>query len=193
MLKLIKQLFAPPLPRVQIVGFSDGLLSFRSTKELPFLKTVRVRTMENTGSVTATLEVTSYDQNEKVYRAVLSDSESKLQEMNLGRRSTVRLTRFMRVLSHQIPGFFCSTEDISVNGMRLATKTPLKVGQALDLQVELDDANLEPVRLAAVVRWSACKGSGSYHSGLEFRGLEHDPGTRGILETFIEERLSNGL
>ncbi len=193
MLKLLKKLFAPPLPQVQVVDFDDGLLSFRSTKELPFLKAVRVRTMGNTGAVTATLKVTSYDQNEKVYRALLNDAEQKLEEMNLGRRSTVRLPRIMRVLSHQVPGFFCSTEDISVKGMRLATTTPLKVGQALDLQLELDDANTEPLRLAAVVRWCACKGNGSYHSGLEFRGMEHDHGARITLEQFIEDRLSTGL
>lgn len=188
MFRIIKNFFSTlGLPKVEVLEFSDGLLSLRSAKALP-LSPVTVKAGVSGGTVRATVSVQSYDEKNGVYRA--SADTGELKKLLVNRRRHPRLNRVMRVTSPAIPGFVSTTEDISIEGARIVSKGPLEVGSQLDLQLELDDANIPTLELRAEVRWSGKKAD-SWHAGLQFVDLQR--GERKMIEAFIESRLNDSL
>jgi hypothetical protein len=183
--KFLRSLFKS-FPVVQPVEFSDGLLAFRCDRPLAFEPTT-VASLTPQGSVMARLDVMSYDVGQRLYRARVLDPGATLQRMEIPVRGAVRLPQAVRVSSREIPKYFALTEDISVSGLRLATKMMLPAGATLEMAVDLDDPSLPTIRIKGEVRWSGMKGDGSYHSGVSFLGI--DKGQRRILERYIDTRL----
>lgn len=172
--------------RVELVDYEDGLLSFNSECLLPLERTtVNIKT--SFGRVLAEVEVESYDNIHKVYRAKILNKEETLDALRVERRGQIRLNKVMRVSSRDLPGFTATTEDISVSGARISTKKPLEKGVAMEIKIDLDDASLPPLRMEARVRWAAHKADGSCHSGLEF--IDPTELQLKTIQRFIDTRL----
>ena len=189
MLKFFKKMLgtnqAPPAPvhpTVQLLDFADGLLVFRSQDMIP-ISTVTVATVTDRGPTEATLSVVSYDSRNQVYRAHVEFADQDLKRMIRERRREVRKPRCLRVASQQLPGYFCTTEDISTGGARLLTSHALTEGTTLELQLDLDDANFPPLKVTGVIRWSARRADGKCHSGVQFLDMTY--AQKSILEEFI--------
>lgn len=189
-LMLIKKFFATffgSAPVVVPVEFSDGLLAFRCDRPLPFEPTT-VTSLTSHGSIATRLEVLSYDVGHRVYRARLLEAETALRRLEIPVREMVRIPQAVRVSSPEIPKYFALTEDLSVTGVRLATKMALATGASLDMAMDLDDPSLPTIRVRGEVRWSAMKADGSYHCGVQFVAIE--PGQHRMLERYIDSRLA---
>ncbi|MCA9790858.1 MAG: PilZ domain-containing protein [Candidatus Eremiobacteraeota bacterium] len=182
---LLKKILHPD-PKVDIVGFEDGLVAFRSRRTLPLCAlTVRAKTPR--GRVRARLDIQSYDPAQQLYRAKVEDGGQLLPE----RREDDRLDRVMRVVSHQLPGFTCTTEDISTGGCRIVVTSHLEVGTRLTLSLDLDDANLPAIVSQAEVCWCAQKVNDRFHAGVRF--VDMGSAERGMLARFIESRRVTAL
>ncbi len=184
MLTFLKNLFQPQ-PTVELLGFSDGLLSFTSPKELPMALTT-IRTASREGVVDARVSIQSFDEKNQVYRAELVNSKELLPLLQLERRPTQRLTCRLKVNFPGIPGLSGHTEDLSGQGLRLELKRPLREKKELLLTIRLDDEDQTPIQVNAKVRWCASKADGSYHAGLRFLDLEGFQ--EDTLLSFIETR-----
>lgn len=174
-------------PVIEPIEYCDGLLAFRCERSLPF-EALTVTSLTRGGAVATEIKVCSYDINQRVYRAQLADCAESLQRMEMQARSTQRLSQAVRVSSRQIPKFFALTEDISANGLRVATTEALEVGSVLEMSLDLDDPAIPTIQVRGEVRWSAMKGDGSYHSGVRFDGSQS--GSQRVLERYIESRLA---
>ncbi len=64
---------------------------------------------------------------------------------------------------------FCTTSDISVNGIQLTVDRPLLVGTSMELRVAIIDPPTAFAHLAQV-RWAREVGPQQYHVGVEFTG-----------------------
>ncbi|MGE0491441.1 MAG: PilZ domain-containing protein [Vulcanimicrobiota bacterium] len=177
---LLKNLLHPA-PKVDIVAFEDGLVSFRSRRALP-LAAVTVRANTARGRVRTKLDIQSFDPAQQLYRAKLEGDSPLLAD----RRTEERLERVMRVVSHELPGFTSTTEDISTGGCRMVLGAPLEIGARLTLSLDLDDANLPAIVCQAEIRWCAQKANDRFHAGLRFVDL--GDAERGLLARFIESR-----
>lgn len=190
MLQFIKKLFTSSKfksPVVETVGFSDGLLAFRSRRILPF-QSLTVASETSHGAVTAEVEIQSYDAGQQIYRAVLKNKTQSLRNLELQARGMARLIKVVRVSSSSLPNYFALTEDLSVDGVRLSTAQPLQVGSSFEMSLDLDDANIPMLHVTGEVRWTASKADGSYHSGILFVGL--GPSEHRTLTHYIETRLA---
>lgn len=175
------------IPFIEPLEFTDGLLAFRCDKSLRFDPiTVAVKTEQ--GSVQGRVGVCSYDASQQLYRGVVYDTARTLARWNIAARGTSRLSQSVRVSSVQLPNFFALTEDLAVSGVRLLSETPLQVGTALEMSLDLDDPAVPSIKLNGEVRWSSQKGDGSYHSGVRFVGIER--GHYRTMERYINERLA---
>jgi hypothetical protein len=175
-------------PIIEPIEFSDGLLSFRCARSLPF-QSMTVASPSSVGSILTRLEICSYDAGQRLYRAQLTDcAETALRKLQVPTRGTQRLAQAVRVSSRQIPQFFALTEDISSSGVRLATPGMLSVGASMDMSLDLDDPAIPTLRLNGEVCWTAMRADGTYHSGVRFVGI--DRGQHRILERYIESRLA---
>lgn len=173
MFQALKSIFQKggSLPRVEVLEYGDGLLSFKSQAELP-LSNVRVRARSQNGTVDTEIQILSYDVHTEVYRASVNHNDSKLEVLGVDRRIAVRLPLILKVISAEIKGFTCNTEDLSATGARILTDHRMEVGKVLALTVDLDDPSLPPLRVKGEVRWSSQRSDGKFHSGFRFVGLD---------------------
>jgi hypothetical protein len=163
-------------------------LAFRCDASLPFER-MTVASLTASGAITARLEVFSYDEAHRVYRAQLENCPETLAMMQLPVRSVQRLPLAVRVSSRQLPQYFALTEDLSVAGVRLRTTSSLREGTLLEMSLDLDDPAMPVLQVSGEVCWSAMKGDGSYHSGVQFRGI--DGSCLRALERYLGERLES--
>ncbi len=174
-------------PVIETVGFSDGLLSFRSRRSLGF-QSLTVSSLTSHGSVSAEVDIQSYDAGQQIYRAVLKNRTQALRNLELQARGTERLPKAVRVSSADLPNYFALTEDLSVDGVRLSTTHPLQVGRSFEMSIDLDDANTPLLNVTGEVRWTASKADGSHHSGMGFVGL--GPSEHRTLTHYIQSRIA---
>lgn len=187
-LKGIFRSLTPNFPVIHPLEFSDGLLAFRCDASLPFER-LTVASLTAGGAITARLEIFSYDDANRVYRAQLEDCQQTLDLMQLPARATRRLPLAVRVSSRQLPQYFALTEEVSTCGVRLVTASALREGTLLEMSLDLDDPALPVLQVQGEVRWSAMKGDGRYHSGVRFCAID-GPSQR-ALERYIEQRLES--
>ncbi len=174
-------------PKVDFVGFEDGLLVVRGNGKLKFHTTsVKVRSVE--GTALAAVLVESYDQQQEVFRLRLLEPEKVPKKLIEQRTSSHRLPKILRTSSPHYPGFTATTEDLSVDGVRVNTKTPLELAYDIRVTIELDDPDLPAIQTFADVVWTGQKFDGSYHSGLRFQGLEQE--TKSTVKRYINTRLA---
>lgn len=174
-------------PDVDYVDYEDGLLVFRVAKKLK-PEIARVNLRMSFGKVVAHIVLESFDETSAVYRARLLNYEVVTDLLDSEKRTEVRLPKVVRVTGPSLPGYAGTTEDISVNGMRLATSAPIDGDLDLELKIELDDPEIPPMTVLADVRWTGKRVDAGYHSGLRFLGLTRDQ-TKTI-ERYISERIA---
>jgi hypothetical protein len=173
MLNFLKSLFKKKqrVPKVQVTGFRDGLLSFRSENALTLQEQI-VATPTPAGEMTTKLDIQSYDPSNKEYLAKVSENDKTLESLDIDLSRMARVQKVLRVSSRELPAYMGLTEEIALSGLRLSTSEPLQVGQVLELTVEFDCNNVGTRRIKAKVEWSAHKGDGTCHSGLRFHDLD---------------------
>lgn len=82
-------------------------------------------------------------------------------------RDQPRFNHHLKVRGAQLPGYEATVFDVSLSGLRLDLHGPLSVGARFPLELDLDDASAEPLRLEVEVRW--CRPVGrDYEAGLRF-------------------------
>jgi hypothetical protein len=185
MLEVIKRLLFTP--EVDYVDYDDGLLVFRARKTLK-PETGKVNLRMSFGTVAAFIELQSFEDEAKLYRAKLLNYEIVLDNLSQDRRGDLRLPRVMRVTSPELPGYAGTTEDISLKGARVATTGPLEKDLEISLKIELDDPEIPPMSVLADVRWTARRLDEGYHSGLQFLGLDRNQ--KRTIERYVSERLA---
>lgn len=174
-------------PEVDYVDYDDGLLLFKAGRKLK-PETSRVNLRMSFGKVVAYVVLESFEEATKVHRARLLNYEVVTDHLSQEKRSEVRLPKVFRVTSSDLPGYAATTEDISVRGVRVLTTALLEKDLELDLKIELDDPEVAPMTLAAVVRWTAQRVDQGFHSGLRFISLTRPQ--EKIITRYIEERLA---
>ncbi len=190
MIALFKKLFsgfAPSVPAIELVEFTDGLLAFRCERPLPF-EAMNVSATTDLGPIAGRVDICSYDDSQRLYRAEVHDTARTLAKWNIAARGTARLNQSLRVSSPQLPTYFALTEDVSVSGIRVLTDLPLQVGLSLEMSLDLDDPAVPTIRLSGEVRWSSRKADGLFHSGVRFVGIER--GQHRTIERYVSERLA---
>lgn len=174
-------------PDADYVDYDDGLLLFRTGRKLK-PETSRVNLRMSYGKVVAHIILESFDESTSVYRARLLNYEVVTDYLDSEKRLTVRLPKVFRVTSSDLPGYAATTEDISLSGVRLTTTAPLEQDLDLDLKIELDDPEIPPMVLPAIVKWTATRVDQGFHSGLKFTGLTRQQ--ERIIERYIDERIA---
>ncbi len=89
----------------------------------------------------------------------------------------------VRVRSPQLPDYMALTEDLSVEGAQLQVSGPVRVGEELQLELDLD-GGFAPVRTLARVCWSRL--SSPWRAGVAFVRIE-DEG-QADLRAFLGQR-----
>ena len=93
--------------------------------------------------------------------------ESRDDDRHEALRANRRYPLNLRAHSDLLPGLTATTQDLSLGGVRLDLLGPLELGEALDVNLELDNGR-EPLSLWAIVRW--CHATEPYQAGLQFLG-----------------------
>lgn len=173
MLTFLKNLFKKKkqVPTVQVTGFRDGLLSFRSDDSLN-LHEMLVETPTPGGNMMTKVDIQSYDPSSKEYLAKVSEEDKTLESLDIDLSKIARLQKVLRVSSRDLPAYMGLTEEVALSGLRLSTSEPLTVGQILELTIEFDCNKMGTRKVKAKVEWSAHKGDGTCHSGLRFHDLD---------------------
>lgn len=190
MISFLKNLFKKKeqVPTVQVTGFRDGLLSFRSDDALNLIEQV-VETPTRVGNLKTKLDIQSYDPTNKEYLAkVKEDDDKTLESLDIDLSNMARVTKVLRVSSRDLPAYMGLTEEVSLSGIRLSTSDLLNIGQILELTIEFDCNQVGTRKVQAKVEWSAHKGDGTCHSGLRFHDL--DSITFRKLAQYIQSRRS---
>lgn len=175
-------------PRVQVLEHRDGLLWMHSARALPLTQTV-VTARTEAGPVETKVDIHSYDSQSKVYRATLTDPKVDLTALRIERRDGVRVKKVLKVLSPDLPTKEARTEDISLAGARLSTRSRLEIGEQLELTIYLAHPQFPPLRVRAEIRWTAKKADNSYHSGAKFLGINQAQMI--TLQNFIRARMQS--
>ncbi len=173
MINFFKNLFKKKqeVPTVQVTGFRDGLLSFRSADALN-LHEMMVVTPTPVGKMMTKVDIQSYDPGNQEYLAKVADNDKTLESLDIDLSKIARVTKVLRVSSRDLPSYMGLTEEIALSGLRLSSSEPLTVGQIIELTIEFDCNKLGTRKVKAKVEWSAHKGDGSCHSGLRFHDLD---------------------
>lgn len=173
MFSFLKNLFSKnnEVPTVQVTGFRDGLLSFRSDSALSLQEMV-VETPTPAGRMKTKLDIQSYDPGNQEYLAKVNEGDKTLESLDIDLSKMARVQKVLRVSSRDLPAYMGLTEEISLSGIRLSTSEPLEVGQILELTIEFDCNKVGTRKVRAKVEWSAHKNDGTCHSGLRFHDLD---------------------
>ena len=173
MFDFLKKIFQKKddVPKVQVTGFRDGLLSFRSDLALS-LHEQFVEAPTPVGPIKTKLDIQSYDPSNKEYLAKVADNDKTLESLDIDLSKMARVQKVLRVSSRDLPAYMGLTEEIALSGIRLSTSEPLEVGQLLELTIEFDCHKIGTRKVKGRVEWSAHKGDGPCHSGLRFHDLD---------------------
>ena len=173
MFDFLKRIFSKnkEVPKVQVTGFRDGLLSFRSDDAMSQHEQV-VETPTPVGVMKTKVDIQSYDPGNKEYLAKVSESDKTLESLDIDLSKMARVQKVLRVSSRDLPAYMGLTEEVALSGLRLSTSEPLEVGRILELTVEFDCHKIGTRKVRAKVEWSAHKGDGTCHSGLRFHDLD---------------------
>ena len=173
MLTFFKNLFKrkQELPKVQVTGCRDGLVSFRSENALN-LQEMLVETPTPVGMMKTKVDIQSYDPSSKEYLAKVSEDDKTLESLDIDLSKIARIQKVLRVSSRELPAYMGLTEELALSGLRLSTSEPLEVGQIIELTIEFDCNKMGTRKVKAKVEWSAHKGDGTCHSGLRFHDLD---------------------
>lgn len=98
-------------------------------------------------------------------------------------RQSPRLSVGVRVRSPQLPEFTALSEDLSMDGMQLSPAAPLRVGDEIEVFIDLD-AGFPEVQTTARVCWS--KMTQPCRAGLAF--LDLDDSNQRVLSSFLTQR-----
>jgi hypothetical protein len=191
MFGFIKNLFSKndEVPKVQVTGFRDGLLSFRSEDALSLHEMI-VEAPTPIGPMKTKLDIQSYDPGNQEYLAKIAEDDKTLESLDIDLSKMARLQKVLRVSSRDLPAYMGLTEEIALSGVRLSTSEPMEIGQLLELTIEFDCHKIGTRKVRARVEWSAHKGDGTCHSGLRFHDL--DSVTFRKLAQYIQTRRSEG-
>lgn len=159
------------IPKVQVTGFRDGLLSFRSDGALSLHEMV-VETPTPVGMMKTKVDIQSYDPSNREYLAKVNEGDKTLESLDIDLSKIARVSKVLRVSSRDLPAYMGLTEELSLSGLRLSTSEPLPLGQILELTIEFDCQQIGTRKVKAKVEWSAHKGDGTCHSGLRFHDLD---------------------
>lgn len=102
---------------------------------------------------------------------VHGDLDTQEGDPELQLRRDPRFPVGVRVRSGGLPDYMALTEDLSVGGAQLQVLGPVRVGEELELEIDLDGA-VAPVRALARVCWSRM--SSPWRAGLSFLRFEGD-------------------
>ena len=174
-------------PEADFIDYDDGLLLFHTGRKLK-PETSKINLRMSFGKVVAHIILESYDDEHKTYRARLLNYEVVTDHLDHEKRTDVRLPKVFRVTSSDLPGYAATTEDLSLRGVRLMTTAPLERDLDLELKMELDDPEIPPMILPAVVRWTATRVDQGFHSGLRFTSLTRQQ--EKTIDRYIGERLA---
>ncbi len=100
-------------------------------------------------------------------------------------RNEKRVVHAARVVSKELPGMQAITVDISSTGLCLATMGPIDPGTTLQLQLQLSENDIFPIRFLGLCRW--CKASddgGPAHVGIDLKASS--PRALKVLREFID-------
>lgn len=178
MFSFIRNLFSSkpkePPARITPVEFLDGLLRFRTDDPISLSRrTVIAEGPE--GPMSFLLDVVSYDGHNKVYLAEVPEaSEAYLESLGLDMARTTRVRSVLKVQSPQLPDYSGLTEELSVTGIRLNTKSLLKPRKVYELTLRIDGTVKKSLKFDTVVAWSAHKGDGTCHAGLRYKNINPD-------------------
>ena len=173
MFKFLKNFFTKEqdIPTVQVTGYRDGLVSFRSDDALS-LQELIVETPTPDGRMKTKLDIQSYDPGSKEYLAKFSNDDKTLESLDIDLSKIARVPKILRVSSRDLPAYTGLTEEVALSGIRLSTTDALNVGDILELSIEFDCKKIGTRKVMAKVEWSAHKGDGTCHSGLRFHDLD---------------------
>jgi hypothetical protein len=159
----------PFAPRVNLVGFSDGLFIVTCARALTAKDTL-VKLRASFGTILAQVEVESYDDRKGVYRLSVENHELLIAQLPDERREAVRLPRRLPIRTDLFGTERLMTEDLSETGMRIRIPEVVEPDTNLMLFLELGALQL---RLEATVCWSALRMDGSAHCGVHFLNISN--------------------
>ncbi len=167
--------------------FIDGLLRFKTNDSISLSRrTVIAEGPE--GPMHFILDVVSYDGHHKVYLAEVPEaSEAYLETLGLDLARTTRIRSVLKVQSPQLPEYSGLTEELSVTGIRLNTKSLLKPRKTYELTLRIEGQVKKSLKLETVVAWSAHKGDGTCHAGLRYKNI--NPDTFAEIARFIKAKV----
>lgn len=175
---------------IEPIKYEDGLFWFRSQTELK-LSRYQVAAPSKMGYFGVDVDVLSYDENSKMYRAKIIENETfALDAMKIERRKEFRLEAPIAVTSEELSGKKGQTEDLSLNGARLLIGGPLKPGEHIGIKILFNDAVVENLSLRCEVSWCSPTRKGKYHCGVRFFTI--DKADRAKIKRYIENRVVMG-
>lgn len=170
-------------PELELLGCSDGVVTFRSSREVALGELAGEFRVADLGRLAMRVAVVRRVEPGRYQGKLLSPLEAGPHLEALLERRAPRVESSFRVISPDLPGYKALASDLSLSGVGLTgLQGPLEVGKRLHLKLELDSFR-EPVRVEAVVRWCS-----SGRAGLSFGPL--GVLARRELEEYLGEVLS---
>jgi hypothetical protein len=167
---------------VELVFCAGDMVHFRCATDLPYNQVRKVRAKLPEGHMfAAKILVQRIDDRTDLHVGQLLEPVEALPHLRQllplpfeDRREHPRVERKVRVLSPQLQGFSALTRDLSVDGACLYVNYLVPVGTKLQLEVDLDVALPQPLRLELETRWAAPDLFSNNHLvGGRFDGLSH--------------------
>ena len=174
MLNQLKELFGRlrgSLPPLKPIKFEDGLLHFEAQEGLKLGKT-KAQADSKLGTIDLEIDILSYDEEGKFYRAKLTNEQFILDAMQVERRKEFRYDCKIRVASDDIKGQVAVTEDLSLNGARLTVNNELTSGDYLTTEFHFGDPTIKNLKVRSEVKWCSPTKGGKFHCGLRFLSIE---------------------
>ena len=174
MLNQLKELFGRlrgPLPPLKPIKFEDGLLCFEAQEGLKLGKT-KAQADSKLGTIDLEIDILSYDEEGKFYRAKLKNEQFILDAMQVERRKEFRYDCKIRVISDDIKGQVATTEDISLNGARITVNSELTRGNYITTEFRFGEPTIKDLTLRSEVKWCSPTKGKKFHCGLRFISIE---------------------
>ncbi len=157
---LLGSLLAIP---VELVFCAGETIHFRCKRNLTQGQIKKVRAKLPEGQIFgARLQVVSQDAKGELYIGRLLHPLDAIPHLTRllplpfeDRRTTPRIERTVRVMSPQIEGYSAMTRDVSMEGLCLVLGQVVSVGSTIQLEIDLDSASDQPLRLELETRWVA--------------------------------------
>jgi len=165
----LKRLFRPAT--VGLVFLKGGEIYFRCDQDYPVGKKINVTAKLPEGQeFGAIIRVTGIDEELDLHIGVLEQPKEAMKHLpNVlplpfnDRRIQPRTERAVRVLSPQVVGYAAMSRNISEEGMCLVVGQPVASGTTMNLEMDVDAAGNQTLRLQMEARWCAKDGAGGKH------------------------------